>query len=155
MEDEGRLRTDSDSSATDGSKSIFTDAAVAADYSVAAVGNGDGDRFTAGVENDDNFFPFLLGVIKTESYRAVWCIKEFQVLAYKFCRAESESRMVLSQRDEVAIVFEHLRIFLLMTPVKLIDTVGGLKAVVHTLLVRSSSSPLSMKGTPCDVNTAV
>ena len=42
---------------------------------------------------------------------------------------------MLAQRNEVLIVLEHLRIALQVSPIQMIDAVGRLEGVMHTLLV--------------------
>ncbi len=43
---------------------------------------------------------------------------------HAFSLSEAESRMILTQLYQVAIVFKHLRILLQVVPVELIDAVG-------------------------------
>ena len=50
-------------------------------------------------------------------------------------RAEAECRMILAQRDELAVIVHHLRILLKVCPVDAVDAVGRVKAVVHAFLV--------------------
>ena len=49
--------------------------------------------------------------------------------------AEAERRVVLAHRNEVAVIAEHLRIFLQISPVYAVDAVRGVETVVHALLV--------------------
>ena len=54
--------------------------------------------------------------------------------AYEIGRAQAESRMVAAQGDEVFVVLKDLRVFRLVRPIKMIDTIWRLKRVVDALL---------------------
>ena len=55
------------------------------------------------------------------------------MLAHQVSITQAEGRMIATQGYQVAVVFEHLRIALLVAPIETVDAVGRLKAVVNTL----------------------
>ena len=49
------------------------------------------------------------------------------MLAYQVCRAQTEGRMVVAQRNQVFVILEHLWVALQVLPVQMIDAVGRFK----------------------------
>ena len=63
--------------------------------------------------------------------------------------------MILANTYQSTIILKHLRILLEVVPVELVYAVSDAKLLCTPFLSRNISSPANMKGTPCDVKTAV
>ena len=132
-----RLRRNADLRAADGAEAGLVDYSVAADHSVVALRNVYASRLLGGVKYHDDVLPGVaLGVaFQAEGHETVLHGQKLEVLAHAFGIAEAERRVVLAHGNEVAVIAEHLRIFLQVGPVQAVNAVRGIKTVVHTLLV--------------------
>ena len=57
------------------------------------------------------------------------------MLSYKVSTSKTESGMILAELNQVLVVLKHLRIFLQVVPVKMVDAVGRLKGIMNTFLI--------------------
>ena len=137
VHDERRLRTDIDTTSEGLAGGLLIDLAILTDNGVHGLGNGYLLRLTRGVEDDDDVAPIVATciVLQAEGYDTLGGIEEFEVLAHQVGIAQAEGRMMLAQGNEVLVVFEHLRIALQIGPIQMVDAIGRLEGVVHTLLV--------------------
>ena len=74
-------------------------------------------------------------ISQPKSHHIGGCLKEREVTTHEVRIIQPESRMLIAQADESAIIVEHLRMRILPAPINGIDGVGRLIAVVYPLFV--------------------
>ena len=142
MQNEGTLGIGDGGGALEGAKALLVEGAIAADDGVGAIGDGDLGGLLAGIENDNDVSPRLVLAFTDSARRngeaegdgASRGVEEGEVLAHEVGRAETEGGMMLAQGNEVLVILKDLGILGFVGPVKMVDLVGRLEAVVNALL---------------------
>ena len=97
------------------------------------LGDGNLHRLLVGIEDNDDVPPVVTPriVLQAIGHHTFRRIEEAQMLTHQVGIPQTEGWMILTQLDELLIIVEYLRVFLFVCPVKVVDTVGRLEAVVY------------------------
>ena len=96
----------------DEAETLFVNLSVACHDGITSFGDVQHLEILIAIKDNDDVFPCIATgmVLETERHHTVMRGQELQMSAHQVSITQSEGRMVGTQRDEVTIVFEHLRI---------------------------------------------